>query len=148
MTKVTIEIDLPEGQPMPDPAHILRLTDPNWMASWWHTSDIQYNFEDDNITEDEARAILELASDYHDCNVGLSWDSFDVWKDMVLRDRPEGYCFLSQDDKEEYPYGIEYSSDIDGNEIDDVEWFATEELRAAEISKCKNMNFAFPREEV
>ena len=65
----------------------------------------------------------------------------------VLRDRPEGYCFLAQDDKEDRPYGIEYSSDIDGNEIDDVEWFATEELRAAEIIKCKNMNFAFPREE-
>ena len=148
MTKVTIEIDLPEGQAMPDPRYILQLTDPNWMASWWHISDIQYNFEDDNITEDEAREILSLAEKYHDCNVGLSWDSFDVWKDIVLEDRPEGYCFLSQDDKEDRPYGIEYSSDIDGNEIYDVEWFATEELRADEIIKCKNMNFAFPREEV
>ncbi len=148
MPKVTIEIDLPEGQAMPSPTDILRLTSPDWLVDWWHISDIQGNFEDDEITEDEARAVLELASDCHDANVGFCWDSFDVWKDMVLEDRPEGYCFLSQDDKEDKPYGIEYSSDIDGNEIDDVEWFATEELRAAEIIKCKNMNFAFPREEV
>ena len=89
MPKLTIEIDLPEGQAIPDPRDILRLTSPDWMASWWHISDIQDNFEDDNITDEEAREILDRAEKYHDCNVGLSWDSFEVWKDIVLENRPQ-----------------------------------------------------------
>ena len=89
MPKLTIEIDLPEGQLPPDPRDVLRLTSPDWMASWWHISDIQYNFEDDNITDDEAREILARAEKYHDCEVGLSWYSFEVWKDIVLEDRPQ-----------------------------------------------------------
>jgi len=87
MAKVTIEIDLPEGQAIPDQCDILRLTSPNWLASWWNIADIQDNFEDDNLTDDEAREILDRAEKYHDCEVGLSWDSFEIWKDIVLQDR-------------------------------------------------------------
>ena len=41
MPKVMIEIDLPEGQAIPDARDIVRLTDPDWLASWWSIDDVK-----------------------------------------------------------------------------------------------------------
>ena len=38
--KVMIEIDLPDGQKIPTSEDILRLTSPDWIASWWHIDDV------------------------------------------------------------------------------------------------------------
>ena len=38
--KYIIEIDLKEGQGVPTAEDIARLTDPDWMASWWHIDDV------------------------------------------------------------------------------------------------------------
>ena len=46
MPKVIVEFDLPEGQAIPDPREIVMLTSPDWMASWWHISDIHCQAND------------------------------------------------------------------------------------------------------
>ena len=90
--KVMIEIDLPEGQDIPDEHDIVRLTDPNWVSSWWHISDIHTqanilegidNDEAEEITDEEAREVLRLMDKYHDCNNGHTWDSMDSWIDKA-----------------------------------------------------------------
>lgn len=85
--KVTIEIDLPEGQAIPSPEDIVRLTDPDWIASWWSIDDVKEQYDGDGeyseITHDEAREVLRLADKYHDCDVGLNWEVLDSWIDHV-----------------------------------------------------------------
>ena len=91
MPKVMIEIDLPEGQAIPDAELIARLTDPNWMASWWSIEDVQEVYLGDGeyteITEEEAREVLRLADKYHDCDVGINWDVLDSWVSHVMQQR-------------------------------------------------------------
>jgi hypothetical protein len=41
----------------------------------------------------------------------------------------EMYGFKCEDLTKEYPYGVEWSFDSDGNDIIDVEWFKTEDER-------------------
>ena len=50
--KVMIEIDLPEGQKIPTSEDILRLTSPDWIASWWHIDYVlgqSHGWDDDAI---------------------------------------------------------------------------------------------------
>ena len=96
MPKLTIEIDLPEGQLPPDPRDVLRLTDPNWLASWWHIDDVKgqangWDKEDTehSITDEEAREILRLADKYHNCEVGINWDVLDHWIDHLKAQRKD-----------------------------------------------------------
>ena len=107
MPKLMIEIDLPEGQTIPDPRDVLRLTDPNWLASWWHTNDVKEyyigNGEYTELTNDECLQVLNLAEKYHDCNVGICWDSLNEWQRQVV-DQRENDCqeFLELSGSEEY----------------------------------------------
>jgi hypothetical protein len=93
--KVIVEFDLPEGQAIPDPRDIVRLTDPDWIASWWHIDDIiqQDNGAEDepysDLTHEEAREVLRLMDKYHDCDVGINWDVIDSWIDHVKAQRKE-----------------------------------------------------------
>lgn len=41
----------------------------------------------------------------------------------------ELYGFMCEDQSKEYPYGVEWSFDSDGDDIIDVEWFKTEDER-------------------
>jgi hypothetical protein len=96
MPKITIEFDLPEGQAIPDSSDIARLTDPEWIASWWHISDIhmQANIaegidsdEADEITDEEAQEVLRLMNKYHDSEEGINWGVIDSWVDHVKEKR-------------------------------------------------------------
>jgi hypothetical protein len=87
--KVVIEIEIPDGQALPDPRDIVRLTSPDWHCDWWHYSDVQEGNGNEDLTDDEAREVLCLMNKYADCNVGINWDSIDVWADMVREERPE-----------------------------------------------------------
>ena len=35
------------------------------------------------ITKDEARDVLGMVSQKHDCNIGINWDVIDYWIDRV-----------------------------------------------------------------
>lgn len=85
--RVMIELDIPDGQRIPEAYEILKLTSPDWHGEWWHIEDIQSQEED--LTDDEAREVLCLMAKYADANVGISWDSIDVWADWVRDMRPE-----------------------------------------------------------
>lgn len=93
MPKVTIKIDLPEGQAIPSADDIARLTNPDWIASWWHIDDVKEQYLGDEeyskLTDEEAREVLRLADKYHDCENGLNWEVFDSWAEHVKAQRKE-----------------------------------------------------------
>lgn len=142
--KVVIEIEIPDGQALPDPRDIVRLTSPDWHCDWWHFSDVQSVAED--LDDDEARGVLEIMASKSDSNIGINWNSIEAWANWVRDERPKVYGFLCYDEKKEYPYGIELSDDADGNEIFDTEWYATEKERQWSINASPE--WIFPREAV
>jgi len=89
--KVIIEIDLPEGQAIPKAEDILRLTNTDWIASWWHIDDVKEIYlgdeEYDQLTDDEAREVLRRAKKYHNCDIGLNWDVFNDYTNHVYSER-------------------------------------------------------------
>jgi hypothetical protein len=85
--KVIIEIDLPEGQKIPYPEDILRLTSPDWISDWWHIDDLEYaDWQDHDVTEDDYREILRHAKKYLDSNSGLNWETMQCYIDNYLRE--------------------------------------------------------------
>jgi hypothetical protein len=99
MTKVTIEVDLPIGVSKAEAeGAVKRAFDPNWVADWWHVSDVHQhanmlegidNDEAEEITDEEAREVLRLMNKYHDSEVGLNWDVIDSWIEHVKGLRKE-----------------------------------------------------------
>jgi len=93
--KVMIEVDIPDGWSIPQPEDVKRLVDPDWIASWWHISDIHCQANDgvnddaEEITDEEAREVLRLLDRHSDCCVGINWDVIDSWIDHVKRQRKE-----------------------------------------------------------
>jgi len=92
--KVTIEIDLDAKQIVPDPHDIARLTNPDWLASWWHISDVHLQANDDGendeaseLTDEEARRVLSSIHTHHDSNIGINWDVIDATIDYVKEQR-------------------------------------------------------------
>jgi hypothetical protein len=96
MPKITIEVEIPAGRSVSEAeAAVKRHFDADWMASWWHISDIhsQANEESDDspleLSDEEAREVLRLMDKYHDCGVGINWDVIDSWIDHVKQKRKE-----------------------------------------------------------
>ena len=87
--KVMIEIDLPDGQKIPTTEDILRLTSPDWIASWWHIDDCRGFLETNDLSEDECREVLRRASKYYDPSAGLNWETFEYLVDAVISERKE-----------------------------------------------------------
>ena len=141
MKKVVLEFSLPDDQDIPSVDDVKRLTSPDWVADWWHIDDIRD--EHDWLTEEQARECLELIGRYHDPCIGINWDMISA----IISDNFERplYAWLVEDlSHKEYPYGIELSEDEEGNEILDVEWYATEEDRQRAINGSPE--WIFPKE--
>ena len=148
MKKVVLEFSLPDDQEIPSVDDVKRLTSPDWVADWWHIDDIRDGH--DWLTEEQARECLELIERYHDACVGINWDFI---REIVRQnfDRPEGYCFIETAENTldpEMKYGIQICLDREGNIVDEVEWFATEEDLKSAIEDFKDNNFVFPDEEL
>lgn len=146
--KVVIEIEIPDGQGLPDPRDIVRLTSPDWHCDWWHYSDVQSVAED--LSDDEAREVLQIMAHKSDCNVGINWDSIGAWADWVREDRPEQedvvYGFLCEDpNNHDAMFGIEYSMDEDGNGIFETEWCSTSLSRDLQVQRKILEGVVFPR---
>ena len=94
--KMMIEIDVPEGRSVSEAELAVKMAfDPNWMAEWWHISDIHScasGFEEDDagdISNEEAKEVLKLMEKYHDCEVGINWDVINDLIDHVKAQRKE-----------------------------------------------------------
>lgn len=87
MPKVIVEFYLPEGQSIPDPRDIANLTSPDWHCDWWHISDVKNNSANDDLSDEEARKVLRLMDKYADCNVGINWETIELWADIVKKER-------------------------------------------------------------
>lgn len=148
MPKVMIEVDLPDGQEVPSAEDIVKLTSPDYFTDIWCVEDV---LEDhDWLTLDQAREVIDLMYRYRDANVGMNWD---VIREIVREnfDKPEGYCFIEIAENTldpEMKFGIQICSDREGNIVDEVEWFATEDDLKTAIQDFKDNDFVFPDEEL
>lgn len=86
--KVVVEFDLPEGQSIPDPRDIVRLTSPDWITDWWHISDVQESV-DAEMTDEECREVLNQVERYKDANIGINWEVIRYYAGEVLGEREE-----------------------------------------------------------
>lgn len=91
--KVTVEFDLPEGQAIPDPRDIVRLTSPDWHCDWWSDEDVSEYYAGDGeyitLTEQERQEVLSMMEKYGNPEVGINWDSINAWQQMVIAERVE-----------------------------------------------------------
>ncbi len=55
---------------------------PDEISITWHFTDIQEI--DNQLTNGEARQILQLLKKYHDCNNGINWDVISATIDIFL----------------------------------------------------------------
>lgn len=61
-----------------------RLTDPDWIATWWHIDDVKSLRDDDEQpSDDTCREVLRLVDKYHDAEIGISWETLRYWLDEV-----------------------------------------------------------------
>ena len=94
--KVMIEVDIPQGRSIAEAeGAVKQFFDPDWMASWWHISDVHTianesgEDEADEITDEQAREVLRLMNKNHDSNVGINWETIDLWIDIVKNQNKE-----------------------------------------------------------
>lgn len=53
------------------------------IAISWHIDDVKGMEGYEDLTDDEAREVLELTANNHDATIGVSWDTLEVWADEV-----------------------------------------------------------------
>jgi hypothetical protein len=55
-----------------------QLEDLGYGVVLWHYHDVLYvaNMLERKITQDQAKEILQVTIDNHDCNYGITWESF------------------------------------------------------------------------
>jgi len=90
--KVTIEVDIPEGRSKAEAEGAVRRHFDNcWLAEWWHIDDVidQAESHGEQLTEQEAKDVLGMVSQKHDCNIGINWDVIDYWIDQIIDEREE-----------------------------------------------------------
>jgi hypothetical protein len=97
--KMMIEVDIPNNRSVAEAElAVKRAFDSDWMAEWWHISDIHTQAngwsgdegdQSDEITDEEAQEVLRLMEKYHNCDVGINWDVIDNWIDHVKAQRKE-----------------------------------------------------------
>jgi hypothetical protein len=95
MKKITIEINVPDDFTQSNTLSLIddaeRLANPDWLTLWWHVDDVfsiannRSYYQD--LTLEEARQVLEMASDYHDADIGVSWETLKVYLDEVVGER-------------------------------------------------------------
>lgn len=88
MPRVTIEFDLPEGQAMPKPEDIVRLTSHDWIADYWHISDVENcDWSGLDITDKDCREILRRVLKYKDANEGINWEVLQSHIDSYIAEK-------------------------------------------------------------
>lgn len=64
-----------------------RAASPDWIAEWWHIDDVKCLVDDDDApSDDTCREVLRLVDKYHNCEVGISWDTLRYWLDKLTEE--------------------------------------------------------------
>jgi hypothetical protein len=90
MAKVMIEVDIPAGRSIAEAKQAVAMCfDEDWMTEHWHIDDVieQAQNNGEQVTEEEARKVLQLMNKNHDCEIGINWDVIDGWVDFVVSQR-------------------------------------------------------------
>jgi chromosomal replication initiation ATPase DnaA len=60
----------------------------NTISIVWSIEDVTEQARKDGkeITEDQAREILQMMKDNHDCNFGITWETISAYIDILLED--------------------------------------------------------------
>jgi hypothetical protein len=69
--------------------NIRNANDPNFIAVWWHIDDVKSRANDigESVTDEEAREILGQVRHGHDCNYGITWETFDYYIEEMIKKR-------------------------------------------------------------
>jgi hypothetical protein len=87
MAKIMIEVNIPAGRSIAEAKlAVERHFSKDWMAEWWHIDDVieQAENQGEQLTEKQAREVLKLIEENHDCEVGINWDVVDHWVEHVV----------------------------------------------------------------
>ena len=57
---------------------------PDSITIKWHISDVQQVAD---VTDEEARQVLQMAKHYHDANYGINWETLEIYADTILKER-------------------------------------------------------------
>ena len=60
---------------------------PDTIEISWHIDDVKG--QDESLTDQEAREILQMLKDQHDATLGINWDVIDCVIDMYKQDKEE-----------------------------------------------------------
>jgi len=89
MKTVTITFEIPYDREPPTEAMVLRLIDPDWIASWWHIDDVREVNGGEDLTDGEAQDVLKMAMNRFDANIGINWEILEHYVDCVVADRKD-----------------------------------------------------------
>ena len=56
---------------------------PNSITIKWHILDVQSVAD---VTDDEARQVLQMAQHYHDA-YGISWETLEIYAEIILKEK-------------------------------------------------------------
>lgn len=81
----TITVQIPDHMTESEfTGQIARLSDPNWLASWWSVQDVQDERPD--LTDEQAREVLAIIDRRHDANIGINWQFIRDIADMTFEE--------------------------------------------------------------
>ena len=84
----TITVEIPDHMTEHEfTSQVERLTNPDWIASWWSIKDIQSERPD--LNDDQAREVLLLVDRRHDASIGINWDFIRDIADMEFEEPDE-----------------------------------------------------------
>lgn len=71
------------------PEHCITMKPEDEIASVWCVEDVMGMLEDDDrqLSEEEARIVLQNVDRCHDASIGINWDAIDCHIDMFISDR-------------------------------------------------------------
>ena len=69
----------------------MKVVDEDTISLEWTTDDVKMQLknrkQENKLTDDDCRYVLNLMLDKHDATIGVSWDVMDVYIDKVIEDK-------------------------------------------------------------
>ena len=59
-----------------------KMVSKDWLSEWWYIDDVKDSVP--NITDQQARDVLESLGRYHDANLGINWEVIQSTADQLF----------------------------------------------------------------